>query len=70
MFDRWWLAAFPGIAIFVTTLAINLLGDGLRDLYDPYGGRTLYSFQPLWQSAEIRVHPRRAYVVGAPDPLT
>ncbi len=41
MFDRWWLAAFPGIAIFVTTLAINLLGDGLRDLLDPYGRNTV-----------------------------
>jgi peptide/nickel transport system permease protein len=31
-----WLATFPGIAIFVTTLGINLLGDGLRDLFDPH----------------------------------
>lgn len=36
MFAHWWLAAFPGGAIFVTTLAINLLGDGLRDLMDPH----------------------------------
>ena len=35
MFDKWWLATFPGLAIFITTLAINLLGDGLRDLLDP-----------------------------------
>lgn len=35
MFDKWWLATFPGLAIFVTTLAINMLGDGLRDLLDP-----------------------------------
>ena len=41
MFDRWWLAAMPGLAIFVTTLAINLLGDGLRDLLDPYGRNTM-----------------------------
>ena len=31
----WWLALFPGLAIFVTVLAINLLGDGLRDVLDP-----------------------------------
>jgi peptide/nickel transport system permease protein len=31
-----WLATFPGIAIFVTTLGINLLGDGLRDVLDPH----------------------------------
>ncbi|HUY56123.1 MAG TPA: ABC transporter permease [Candidatus Nanopelagicaceae bacterium] len=30
-----WLAIFPGVAIFLTTLAFNLLGDGLRDLFDP-----------------------------------
>ncbi|MGH7264110.1 MAG: ABC transporter permease, partial [Candidatus Rokuibacteriota bacterium] len=33
---RWWLATFPGLAIFATTLGINLLGDGLRDFLDPY----------------------------------
>jgi ABC-type dipeptide/oligopeptide/nickel transport system permease subunit len=33
---HWWLAAFPGLAIFVTTLGINLFGDGLRDLLDPH----------------------------------
>jgi peptide/nickel transport system permease protein len=31
-----WLATFPGIAIFLTTLGINLLGDGLRDALDPH----------------------------------
>ncbi len=31
-----WLATFPGLAIFVTTLGINLLGDGLRDVLDPH----------------------------------
>jgi peptide/nickel transport system permease protein len=36
---RWWLATFPGLAIFTTTLGINLLGDGLRDLLDPYRTR-------------------------------
>ena len=36
MLMRWWLAAFPGMFIFVTTLGINLMGDGLRDLLDPH----------------------------------
>lgn len=36
MFDKWWLPTFPGLAIFITTLAINLFGDGLRDWLDPY----------------------------------
>jgi peptide/nickel transport system permease protein len=31
----WWLATFPGLAIFITVLGINLLGDGLRDTLDP-----------------------------------
>jgi len=31
----WWLAIFPGAAIFVTVTAYNLLGDGLRDALDP-----------------------------------
>ena len=35
MFDRWWLPTFPGMAIFLTALAVNLLGDGLRDYLDP-----------------------------------
>lgn len=32
---RWWIAAFSGLAIFLTTLAFNLLGDGVRDAADP-----------------------------------
>ncbi len=36
MYMRWWLAAFPGAAIFLTTLLINLVGDGLRDWLDPH----------------------------------
>jgi peptide/nickel transport system permease protein/oligopeptide transport system permease protein len=30
----WWLAIFPGLAIMVTVLSINFLGDGLRDALD------------------------------------
>jgi len=32
----WWLATFPGIAIMITVLAINAVGDGLRDAFDPW----------------------------------
>lgn len=32
----WWITAFPGLAIMVTVLSINLLGDGLRDALDPH----------------------------------
>ncbi|MFH2070096.1 MAG: nickel transporter permease [Elusimicrobiota bacterium] len=31
----WWLSVFPGLAIFITVLAFNLLGEGLRDILDP-----------------------------------
>jgi len=37
--DDWWLITFPGIAIGVTTLGFNLLGDGLRDVVDPKNRR-------------------------------
>lgn len=33
--DHWWLATFPGLAILITVLGFNLLGDGLRDVLDP-----------------------------------
>lgn len=33
--DFWWTVTFPGLAIFITVLAFNLVGDGLRDILDP-----------------------------------
>ncbi len=33
--DYWWTVTFPGLAIFVSVLAFNLVGDGLRDILDP-----------------------------------
>jgi peptide/nickel transport system permease protein len=34
--DRaWWLALFPGLALFLTVLACNLTGEGIRDRLDP-----------------------------------
>lgn len=35
MMNAWWVAAVPGIAILLTSLAVNLAGDGLRDVLDP-----------------------------------
>jgi peptide/nickel transport system permease protein len=35
MQDHWWVAAFPGLAIFFVVLACNLIGDALRDALDP-----------------------------------
>ena len=36
LFTTPWISIFPGLAIFVTVLGLNLLGDGLRDLLDPH----------------------------------
>jgi peptide/nickel transport system permease protein len=38
IFDQWWVAATPGIAILVASLAFNLLADGLRDILDTRNG--------------------------------
>jgi ABC-type dipeptide/oligopeptide/nickel transport system permease subunit len=35
LFSSWYIATFPGAAIFLTVMAFNLLGDGLRDALDP-----------------------------------
>lgn len=32
---EWWIVTFPGLAILITVLTINLVGDGLRDAFDP-----------------------------------
>ncbi len=33
--DAWWISTFPGVALLVTVLGINILGDALRDILDP-----------------------------------
>ena len=33
--SAWWIVTFPGLAILILVLAINLMGDGLRDALDP-----------------------------------
>ncbi len=33
--DAWWYSIFPGLAIFITVLVFNLLGDGFREILDP-----------------------------------
>lgn len=35
IFDAWWLTVFPGLAILLTVLSFNLVGEGLRDALDP-----------------------------------
>ncbi len=37
--DQWWVSIFPGLAIFSVVMALNFVGDGLRDLFDPREAR-------------------------------
>ncbi|MHB1834659.1 MAG: ABC transporter permease [Solirubrobacteraceae bacterium] len=39
-FQDWWMSTFPGLAIFTSVVALNLLGDSLRDALDPRGSVT------------------------------
>jgi peptide/nickel transport system permease protein len=41
LIDAWWVSFFPGLAIFLTVLALNLVGEGLNDALNPRlsGGR-------------------------------
>jgi peptide/nickel transport system permease protein len=39
LFSAWWLSVFPGLAIFLTVLAFNLLGDALGDILNPRRAR-------------------------------
>jgi peptide/nickel transport system permease protein len=38
-FQWWWIGTFPGLAIFSVVLAFNLIGDSLRDTFDPRTAR-------------------------------
>jgi peptide/nickel transport system permease protein len=33
--EQWWISTFPGLAIFIVVLAFNLIGDTMRDIFDP-----------------------------------
>jgi peptide/nickel transport system permease protein len=33
--QAWWMAVFPGAAIMLVVVGLNLLGDGLQELFDP-----------------------------------
>jgi peptide/nickel transport system permease protein len=41
VFDQWWVATFPGLAIVTVVMGFNFLGDGLRDALDPRLRRSL-----------------------------
>ncbi len=37
LLHAWWIATFPGLAVVLTVVSFNLLGEGLRDVFDPRG---------------------------------
>ena len=45
-----WLMVWPGLAVLITTLAFNLLGDGLRDAFDPRASLASSSAEPCSRS--------------------
>ncbi|WP_080835345.1 ABC transporter permease [Cohnella massiliensis] len=40
IYTAWWMTVFPGLLILLSVLGLNLFGDGLRDLLDPYSNKT------------------------------
>ena len=65
----WWLSLYPGLAILITVLSYNLLGEGIRDALDPRlrqqrSGRCFA--RPLRHSAQLR-HLARAEVAELAD---
>jgi len=58
----WWYTVFPALALLITTLAFNLLGDGIRDAMDPTTERLL--------AARKRKRPRRARLSASSDELS
>ncbi|MEX1004353.1 MAG: ABC transporter permease [Acidimicrobiia bacterium] len=61
--SAWWLAALPGIAIFLVVMASNLIGDWLRDRYDPRS-----PFRLAKNEAEITAMASRTSTPGTTDP--
>ncbi|MEZ4625605.1 MAG: ABC transporter permease [Thermomicrobiales bacterium] len=61
--DAWWMATFPGLAIVLVVLSLNLFGDGLRDILDPLEKLTgSPCAHPAldWAHGNTRRHPAHA----------
>jgi ABC-type dipeptide/oligopeptide/nickel transport system permease subunit len=59
----WWFLVFPCLALVLTTLAFNLLGDGLRDALDPRHGRS--QIAPKTRAQRLAARLRRTPAEGA-----
>lgn len=55
--SAWWLSTFPGLAIFLVVISSNLIGDWLRDLYDP---RSPFRLIRRGREAEVEMKTREA----------
>ena len=61
----WWLVLFPGLAITLTVLAFNLLGDGIRDVLDPrLRGSGLASRRQVMRPRQRQARPGIVQVAG------
>lgn len=65
---HWWLVLFPGLAITVTVLAFNLLGDGIRDTLDPKLSPTVLRL--VTGAGRASAAPATAPVGGKPSDAT
>src|SRR6202042_2771796 len=61
----WWYLVFPAVALLITTLAFNLLGDGIRDAMDP---RTERIFATKRARKRARAKARSGGHAAPPDP--
>lgn len=73
IYNAWWMTLFPGLFIMATILAINLLGDGLRDLLDPtYKGKGATGRKKrkaAKKAAEAAAAQREKEAVGGTQPV-
>lgn len=48
-----WTSIFPGLAIVITVLALNLIGDGFRNVLQPHASINVRRKKPLWKKAKV-----------------
>ncbi len=65
----WWYVVFPAAALLITTLAFNLLGDGIRDAMDPRTERIFAGGRKRARHGAAGGRHRRGPSGGSPDPV-
>ena len=64
----WWYVVFPAIALLITTLAFNLLGDGIRDAMDPRTERLIAARRSIRRRRKMAKAATGGPKAGFPDP--